>query len=72
MVNHWRLAMDARTMTTSFDRWSFLGVLASESVTMYLAPDGSLRSRGRVADPEVAAFIRLHREKIIRELLTPR
>lgn len=60
------------TRSGDVDRWSFLGVLASESVTMYIAPDGSLRSRGRVADPEVAAFIRAHREKIIHELLTPR
>ena len=72
MVNHWRLATAARTMTTSFDRWSFLGVCQSEGVTLYIDPQGNLRSRGPVADPEVAAFIRTHREKIIRELLTPR
>lgn len=56
-------------------RWSFLGVAASEGVTLYLDPQGNLRSRGPVADPEVAAFIRANRDKVIaelRDLLTPR
>lgn len=53
-------------------RWSFLGVCQSEGVTLYIDPQGNLRSRGPVADPDVAAFIRTHREKIIHELLTPR
>ena len=56
-------------MTTRFtDRWSFLGVLASEGVSMYLDDAGNLRSRGKIADPEIVGFVRAHRDAIIAEL----
>lgn len=56
-------------MTTRFtDRWSFIGVLASEDVSMYLDDVGNLRSRGKISDPEIVGFIRKHRDAIIAEL----
>lgn len=56
-------------MNTS-DRLTFLGILRSEDVAMYLDARGNLRSRGPVQDPEIAGFIRAYRADIIRELNT--
>lgn len=54
--------------TNGFDRWSFLGILESEGVAMYLDVSGNLRSRGKVTDHEIAGWIRTHRRAIIGEL----
>lgn len=50
------------------DRLTYLGIIRSEGVEMYLAPDGTLRSRGRVVDDEMREWIKDHRIEIIKEL----
>jgi hypothetical protein len=55
-------------MSGAPNRWSFLGILSSEGVAMYLDARGNLRARGQVSDPEVAGFIRAYRDQIIAEL----
>jgi hypothetical protein len=55
-------------MTNTSDPLSFLGILSSEGVAMYLDAKGNLRARGQVSDPEVAGFIRAYRDQIIAEI----
>lgn len=55
-------------MTGSRDRLSFLGILESEGIDMYVDAAGGLRARGKVTDPEIRGFIVANRDAIKKEL----